>query len=216
MITICLADDHQVVRQGLRALLNAEADFSVVGEAGDGLDAIQMVEKLKPHALVVDLMMPGVGGLEVVRQISRRQPQCAIVVLSMYEDESYVLEALRTGALGYVLKGSSAEELVTAVRQVVAGQRFLSEQLVAEGIDFYILQANEKPEDPYETLTPREREVLHLSTQGMNNTEVAKKLFISPRTVETHRANMMRKLDLHNQTELIRYAIRRGILPMDQ
>jgi len=211
-----LADDHQVVRQGLRALLEAETDFSVVGEVGDGLDAIQQAGRLKPKVLVVDLMMPGVGGLEVIRQVSQRYPYISVIVLSMYADESYVLEALRNGAAGYVLKGASAEELVKAVREVISGRRYLSPPLSENAIEAYIRKARAEVVDLYETLTTREREVLHLSSQGLNNTEIATRLTISPRTVETHRANMMRKLSLQNQTELIRYSLKRGILPLDE
>jgi DNA-binding NarL/FixJ family response regulator len=213
IITILLADDHQIVRQGLRALLDAEPNFSVAGEAGDGLEAIEMAERLHPHVLVVDIKMPGVTGLEVVRQVRRRSPPTRAVVLSMYEDEAYVLEALRCGAGAYVLKGSSALELAHAVREVMAGRRYLSPQVA--GIDFNEL-AEPPAEEAYESLTAREREVLHLSASGLTSAQIAERLSISPRTVETHRANLMRKLSVENQTELVRYAIKRGILFLDE
>jgi len=215
MTTIALADDHQVVRNGLRVLLEAEPDFSVVGEAGDGLEAVRLVERLQPDALVLDLMMPGLNGLEVARQVSQRSPQTRVVILSMYDNEAYVLEALRAGAAAYVPKESTSAELVRAIREAVAGRRYLSPPLSERAIEIYIQRAESAALDPYETLTAREREVLHLVAEGHTNAEIAARLFVSPRTVETHRANLMRKLGLHTQTDLIRYALRRGILPME-
>jgi DNA-binding NarL/FixJ family response regulator len=215
MTTIMLADDHPVVRQGLRALLGAEPDFRLIGEAGDGLEAVQLVERLQPHVLVLDLMMPGLNGLEVTRQVSQRSPQTRIIILSMHANEAYVLEALRNGAAGYVLKDSSVTDLVQAVREVAAGRRYLSPPLSERVIDAYVQKAKEATLDVYETLTAREREVLHLAAEGLTNPEIAARLFISPRTAEIHRANLMRKLSLHTQTDLIRYALRRGILPME-
>jgi DNA-binding NarL/FixJ family response regulator len=213
--TIMLADDHKIVRQGLRVLLEAEPDFHLVGEAGDGLEAVQMIERLRPDVLVLDLMMPGLSGIEVARQVSKRSPQTCVIILSMHANEAYVLEALRNGAVGYVLKDSSADELVQAVREVIAGRRFLSSPLSERAIDAYVNKAQETPLDRYETLTAREREVLHLVAEGHTNAEIAERLSISSRTAETHRANMMRKLDLQSQTDLIRYALRRGIIPME-
>jgi two-component system response regulator NreC len=215
MTTILLADDHRIVRQGLRALLEAEPDFSLVGETGDGLEAIQLAERLQPDVIVLDLMMPGINGLEATRQISDNCPQTRVVILSMHADEAYVLEALRNGASGYVLKDSSADDLVRAVREVEAGRRYLSPPLSERAIEAYTRKAQETSLDPYEKLTNREREVLHLAAEGHSSTEIAERLSISSRTVETHRANMMRKLDLHSQTDLIRYALKRGIIPME-
>ncbi len=208
-----LADDHPVVRQGLRALLEAEQDFTVVGEAADGLEVAGLVERLRPNVLVLDLMLPGLGGIEVTRQICHRFPQTRVVILSMYANEAYVLEVLRNGAVGYVIKEASAAQLVQAVREVSAGRRYLSPPLSENAIQAYIQKAQTIPLDLYETLTTREREVLHLAATGNSNIETADQLGISSRTAETHRANLMRKLGLHNQTELIRYAMRRGILP---
>lgn len=214
-VTILLVDDHQVVRQGLRALLEAEPDFQIVGEAGDGLTAIQHVERFKPAVIVVDLMMPGINGLEVTRQVSQRFPDTRIVVLSMHSNEAYVLEALRNGASCYVLKETGITDLVQAVREALAGRRYLSPPLSARAIDSYVQKAEAAALDPYETLTTREREVLHLAAQGLTNAEVASRLSISPRTAETHRANVMHKLELNSQIDLIRFALKRGILPMD-
>jgi two-component system response regulator NreC len=213
MTAIVLADDHHIVRQGLRVLLEAEPDFHVVGEAGDGLETTQLVERLQPDVLVLDLMMPGLSGLEVVRQVGERSPKTRVVILSMYADEAYVLEALRNGAAGYVLKKSTADELVRAVREVMAGRHYLSPPLSEHAIDAYLQKAKESALSPYAMLTTREREVLHLVAEGHTNTEIAARLSISPRTVEMHRANLMRKLDLHTQADLIRYALQRGILP---
>ena len=215
MTTIVLADDHHVVRQGLRALLEAEADFSVVGEAADGLEVAGLVERLEPDVLIVDVMMPGLGGLEVTRQVRQRCPKTRVVVLSMYASEAYVVEALRNGAGGYVLKDASAADLLEAVQAVAAGRRYLSPPLSERAIDAYVERAKAGRLDLYETLTTREREVLHLAAEGYSNPEVAARLSISPRTVETHRANLMRKLALQSQSDLIRYALRRGILPVE-
>ena len=215
-IKIVLADDHHVVRHGLRTLFNAEPDFEVIGEVSSGLDVLDMVEKKKPDILVLDLMMPEIGGLEVARQVSQRVPQTRIMVLSMQANEAYVLEALRNGAAGYCLKDTSATELIEAVRAIVSGQRYLSSTLSERAIDAYVLRAQAANVDSYDTLTNREREVLHLLAEGRSNTEVAERLFISARTVEVHRANLMHKLHLKNQTDIIRYAIRRGLLPLDE
>lgn len=215
MITIVLADDHHVVRQGLRALLTAEADFSVVGEAGDGLEALRRVEQLKPNVLVVDVMMPGLNGLEVCRQLSKHSPMTHLVVLSMYSNEAYVLEALGNGASAYVLKDSSSADLVRAVREVAAGRRYLSPPLSDRAIEAYQEKAKAAALDKHETLTTREREVLQLSVEGHTSAEIAARLGISSRTAETHRSNLMHKLGLHTQADLIRYALRRGIIPID-
>jgi two-component system response regulator NreC len=213
--TIVLADDHHVVRQGLRSLLEGEPDFSVVGETGDGLEAAQLVERLQPDVLVLDLMMPSLNGLEVTRQVSQRSPQTHVVILSMHANEAHVLEALRAGAAAYVLKESTSAELVRAVHEAIAGRRYLSPPLSERAIKVYMQKAEPAAPDPYETLTAREREVLHLVAEGHTNAEIADRLFISRRTVETHRANLMRKLSLRTQTDLISYALRRGILPME-
>ncbi len=211
MITILLADDHSIVRQGLRALLEVEPDFCIVGEAADGLEVTQLIEYLRPDVLVLDLMMPGLDGLEVTRRVNQRSPQTRVIILSMYGNEAYVVEVLRNGAAGYVLKKSTADELVRAVRAVVAGQRYLSPPLSEQTIETYMQKADESTQDLYDLLTAREREVLYLVAEGHTNAEIAARLFISPRTVEMHRANLMRKLDLRSQADLIRYALRRGI-----
>ena len=215
MTTIVLADDHQLVRQGLRALLEVESDLRVIGEAGDGLEAVRLVERLNPNVLVLDLMMPGINGLEVTRQIKKVSFQTGIVILSMYAEEAYVLEALGNGASAYVLKDSNASDLVHAVREVAAGRRYLSPPLSDRAIEVYQETAKATVIDRYETLTTREREVLHLSAEGCTSSEIASRLGISARTAETHRTHLMSKLGLHTQVELIRYALRRGIIQLD-
>jgi DNA-binding NarL/FixJ family response regulator len=214
-VSILLADDHAVVRHGLRALLEREPSFRIVGEIGDGLKVTDMVAQLKPDVLVTDLMMPGLNGLEITRQVKQRTPQTRVVVLSMHSNEAYVLEALRNGASGYVLKDSSGQDLVRAVREVAAGRRYLSAPLSERAIQTYVNTGRDSLLDPYDALTSREREVLHLAAEGYSNAEIGSRLSISPRTAETHRANLMRKLDLRSQTDLVRYALRRGILPME-
>jgi two-component system response regulator NreC len=213
-ITIVLADDHQVVRQGLRAILEGERNLRVVGETGNGLEAARLVERLRPDVLVLDLMIPGLSGLEVTRQLGKRSPKTRVVILSMHGDKSYVLEALKNGAAGYVLKDSSADELIKAVHEAAANRRYLSPPLSDSVIDAYVQQASVTT-DPYDSLSNREREVLQLAAEGHTNAEIGKRLFISPRTVEIHRANMMNKLDLRNHTDLIRYALKRGIISND-
>jgi two-component system response regulator NreC len=214
-VTILLADDHHVMRQGLRMLLDAQEDFRVIAEAGDGLEAVKLTERLKPHVLIVDLMMPGINGLEVARQVSHHSPQTRIIILSMYGNEPYVLEALKNGAAGYVLKDTNAAELLRAVHEVVAGRRYLSPPLSEHAMEAYLQKAQDAVLDLYDTLTTREREVLQLAAEGHTNADIAATLGVSPRTVETHRAHLMHKLELHTQADLIRYALKRGILPMD-
>jgi DNA-binding NarL/FixJ family response regulator len=210
--TILLADDHRIVRQGLRALLSGEADFEVVGEADDGREALELVKRLNPDVLVLDLMMPGLNGLEVARQLPRQSPTVRVVVLSMHDDEGFVLEALANGVSGYVLKDSNSSDLVHAVREVAAGRRYLSPPLSDRAIEAYQQRAKVGALDKHETLTTREREVLQLSAEGHTNSEIAARLGISTRTAETHRSRIMHKLGLHTQSDLIRYAIRRGII----
>ena len=212
-ISIVLADDHHIVREGLRNILGALPDFQIVGEADDGLQVCAVVERLKPDVLILDLMMPGLNGLEISRQVRRNTPQTQIVVLSMHANEAYVAEALTAGAAAYLLKRSTSDELSNAIREAVAGRRYLSPPLSDRLIDAYIrkLEAGEE-DDPYTTLTPREREVLHLASEGATNNQIAERLSLSVRTVEKHRGNLMHKLALKTQTDLIRYALQKGIL----
>jgi DNA-binding NarL/FixJ family response regulator len=213
-VTILLADDHPIVRQGLRHLLQDEPGVMIVGEASNGLQAVQLTEKFKPNILILDMMMPDLNGLEVLRQVKERSPGTSSIVLSMQSADVYVVEALRAGALGYVLKETGPSELLGAVQQVVRGQRYLSPR-ISERLIEVLLETTEKlPADPYQSLTNREREVLQMAAEGLTTSEIGKRLSISPRTAELHRGRMMNKLGLHNQTDLIRYALKRGILPM--
>jgi len=214
-VTVLLADDHPIVRQGLRHLLEAEPDLKIVGEASDGLQAVQLTEKFKPNVLIVDMMMPDLNGLEVLRQVKDRSPATCCIVLSMQSADVYVVEALKAGALGYVLKETGPSELVNAVQQVIGGKRYLSPRLSERLIDVLLQTSEDLTHDPYETLTNREREILQMAAEGMTTSAIAKRLSISPRTAELHRSRMMDKLGLNNQTELIRYALKRGILPLD-
>ncbi len=215
MISIVLADDHSIVRAGLTAVLGAQKDVTILGAAADGLEAVQMVRELKPTVLVLDLSLPKLGGLEVARQVRSQVPGTSMVVLSMHSGDGFVLEALRAGVTGYVLKGSASEDLIEAVRKVASGGRYLSPSLNQRVIEAFIELSRKGTTDPFDTLTSREREILHLAAEGRTNPEIADTLSLSPRTAEMHRRNLMHKLGLVNQSELIRYAIRRGVLPLD-
>ena len=214
MITTVLADDHPIVRQGLRALLQGDDGCDIVGEAADGLTALDLITRLRPELAILDIQLPDLNGLEVARRVQRQAPDTRVIILSMYADEPYVLEALRYGVAGYVLKADATTDLITAVHAAMAGRRFLSEPLVERAIDAYARGTGaSQPIDRYDLLTAREREVLHLAAQGFGNAETGERLSISPRTAETHRANFMRKLGLASQTDLVRFALDRGLLP---
>jgi two-component system, NarL family, response regulator NreC len=215
LLSIVLADDHHVMRQGLRSLLERELHCAVVGEAADGRAAVALVTQLKPDVLVVDLMMPTMSGIEVIRALRSSVPQTRIVVLSMHADDLYVREALRAGAVAYVVKEAQASEFVQAVREAAAGRRYLSSALSERLIDSYLQQTGSAVEDSYELLTERERAVLQLTALGATSAEIAAQLALSMRTVETYRTNILHKLDLRHQTDLVRYAIKRGLIPLD-
>ncbi len=213
--TIVLADDHRIVRQGLRRLLEAANGFAVVGEAADGLEVAGLVERLRPDVLVLDLMMPGLSGLDVTLQVAKRVPETRVVVLSMYANDAYVSEALRNGALAYVLKDVTGTELLRAIRSVLAGRRYLSPPLSEQAVLAYERKARAAQADGYQTLTAREREVLHLAAEGLPASAMAERLGIGARTAETHRASVMRKLGLHGRADLVRYALQRGLLALE-
>ena len=197
-------------------MLEGESDFRIVGEVGDGLQGLSEVKRLHPDVLLLDLAMPGLNGLEVLRQVTKYCPKTRVVVLSMHASEAYVLEALRNGAAAYVLKGSDGSEVLEAMRAVLDGRRYLSPPLSQLAMQVYLEKAEKAASHCYDALTTREREVLQLSAEGYSNSNIAARLFISRRTVETHRANLFYKLGLRTQTDLVRYALRRGIIWLDE
>jgi DNA-binding NarL/FixJ family response regulator len=208
---IVLAYDHRLLREALRALLEAEADLRIIGECGDGREVVQAVKRLAPQVLVVCLMMPGLSGLEVTQQVRDQVPTTNVVLVSMYASELYAAQGLRHGAAGYVVMAAPGRDLVKAVRAAGSGRRYLSPPLTARGVEAHLQRTLASAVDLYEALTTREREVLHLAADGYGNPQVAAILGISRRTAETHRAHLMHKLGLGSQTELVRYAIERGI-----
>jgi two-component system response regulator NreC len=213
-IRVVLADDHPLVREGLRALLEADPEFSVVGQADDGVDVPALVDEHRPDVVVLDLMMPGRGGLDVTRELTQHPHPPRVLILSVHESEAYVFEALRSGAAGYVLKQAPAAELALGIRAVASGVRYLSPPLTERALEAYARRAGGEA-DPYDTLTAREREVLVLAAEGHSNADIAARLFISRRTVETHRARAMRKLGLRSHVELVLFGVRRGIVADD-
>jgi DNA-binding NarL/FixJ family response regulator len=212
-ISIVLADDHPVVRDGLRRILEANNYASIVGEASTGDEALEMIKTLKPTIAIIDVVMPGINGVELTRMLKKEQPDTHIIVLSMYPQESYVLGTLRNGADGYVLKDSGVQEIMLAIQTVLEGKRYLSPRISQTAIEAYIDSSHRASLEPYDTLTDRERQVMALSVQGLTSREVGEKLGISSRTVETHRENLMRKMKVSSLPQLISYALQKGILP---
>ena len=212
-ISILLADDHTIIRSGLRLLLEQQPDFKVVAEAGDGREAVELVSKHHPEVAVLDIGMPQLNGIEATLQIVAKEPQTQVVILSMHSDEGYVLRALKAGARAYILKNSAEADLIRAVRTVAEGKSFFSPAISKMLLDDYVRQIRDKQvEDRYDLLTPREREILQLVAEGKSNKEVATILNLSVYTVETHRSNIMEKLKLKGLPELILYAVRKGII----
>ncbi|HMC43293.1 MAG TPA: response regulator transcription factor [Acidimicrobiales bacterium] len=214
-LSVLLAEDHPVVREGLRAMLEAEGDFQVVGQTGNSSEVGGMVEELQPDVLVLDLIMPGIGGLNALRELARRRLSTRVVVLSMYANEAYVLEALQNGAGAYVLKQSEAAELVRGIREVAKGRRYLSPPLSQRAVEAYAKRAKGTIATEEAELTAREKEVLMLVGQGFTSAQIGERLFISVRTVESHRSNLNKKLGLHSQAEMVRTALRRELTPLD-
>jgi two-component system, NarL family, response regulator NreC len=209
--TIILVDDHELLRQGLKLLLETQPDFHVSGQVGSGQEALALAQALQPDIIVLDMLMPGMNGLETIRILQERVPRSRIIVLSMSDEETYVRRAMQGGAMAYVLKDNSSENLVQAVRSVLAGEQYLSPKLVQRAVKAYL-----QPADPVEigiqALTAREKEILHLCAKGLSNPEIGQKLSISPRTVESHRANLMLTLGLRSRAELVSYAHRHRLL----
>jgi DNA-binding NarL/FixJ family response regulator len=212
-IRILLADDHTVVRKGLRLLLESHAGFEVVADACDGREAIALAEQHQPDVAVLDIGMPVLNGIEAARQLSAKLPRTAIVMLSMHSDEGYVLRALKSGARAYLLKDSAEYDLIAAIKAVSEGKAFFSPAISKMLVEDYMRQMRERDvEDSYELLTTREREILQLLAEGESNKDVASRLHLSLYTVETHRSNIFQKLNLHSSAELILYAIRKGVI----
>jgi DNA-binding NarL/FixJ family response regulator len=212
-IRILLADDHTVLRRGLRLLLESQPEFSVVAEASDGRQAVQQAEETQPDVAVVDITMPNLSGIEAAERITAALPQTAIVILSMHSDEGYVLRALKVGAKGYLLKDSAEGDLIEAIKAVHQGKTFFSPEISKMLMEDYVREIRTRGvEDSYDLLTSREREILQLLAERKSNKEIAAGLNLSPYTIETHRRNLLEKLNLHSLAELILYAVRKGLV----
>jgi DNA-binding NarL/FixJ family response regulator len=210
---IVIAEDHTILREGLRALLSSSSDFEVVGEAEDGREAIRCVEKLKPDLILTDLSMPRMNGMEAIREIKKQSPKTKILVLTVHRTEEYILATLKAGADGYLLKDSTHTELMMAVKNVISGKHYISPGISEKVIEGYVEgKKTLKPRTSWETLTQREREILKLIAEGYRNKEIADDLCISVKTVEKHRANLMEKLNLHNVQALTAFAIEKGLV----
>ena len=222
VIRVLLVDDHRILREGLRALLSEQAGVVVVGDASDGEEAVALVAESHPDVVVMDMVMPRMSGLEATALIRRLHPEVRVLILSMYDDDEYVQRVIQAGASGYVLKGVAADDLVRAIREVHHGSSFLQPTIAAKLIEDYVRRvrgdqqpAPETPRGDDESLTQREREILALIASGNTNQGIADLLDLSRKTVESHRTNIMKKLEAHDVTELVRYAIRTGLIPID-
>ncbi len=212
-IRVLLADDHTILRAGLKMMLNAQPDIEVIGEASDGRHAIQEAQRLLPDVIIMDITMPDCNGIEATRQVKRLQPDTRVLVLTMHENEEYLFQMLRAGASGYMLKEAADTELISAIRVVSSGRFYLSPSAQSMMVSDYLQRVRTGEErDSYSALTEREREILKLVAEGHTNNQIAERLFISPKTVDTHRTHIMDKLNLHSRAELVKYAIRRGLL----
>lgn len=218
-IKVMLVEDHAVVREGLKALLAAEEDIIIVGEASSGEEAVEVAGRTGPQLVIMDLRLPGMSGIEATRALKEAFPGVGVVVLSMYDDEDTVLRALRAGASGYVLKRAGIEELLKAVRLVARGEAYLDSAVarrVVEGVQKGAADGVRGPGGEGAELTPRETEILRLVARGMTNAEIARRLFISVKTVQAHRANIMKKLGAHDRVELVKYALKKGLLNLEE
>jgi DNA-binding NarL/FixJ family response regulator len=212
-IRILLADDHTILRKGLRLLLERESDFGVVAEAGNGKDAVDAVKLELPDVVIMDIAMPIMNGIEATKRISESSPKAAVIILSVHSDQAYVLRALKAGARGYLLKDSAEQDLIQAVHAVAAGKAYFSPAVSKILADDYVRQVREQGvEDPYDLLTARERELLQLIAELKATKDIAELLGLSPHTVDTHRGNLMQKLNIHSIPEVILYAVRRGVI----
>jgi DNA-binding NarL/FixJ family response regulator len=212
LIRLLLVDDHAVVRSGLRMLLENESDIQIVGEAGSGGEALQLAEQLQPDMILMDIGLPDMTGIEVTRQVKQQWPAVAVVALTIHEDEEYFFQMLQAGASGYVPKRAAPEELLTAIRTAAEGGVYLYPSLAKLLVRDYLTGERETPANALDGLTDREQEVLAHLAEGASNQDIADTLNISPKTVARHRENLMRKLNLHSRSELVKYAIRKGII----
>ncbi len=210
---VLIADDHPLIRSGLRSLLARDSEFEVVGEAADGYQALELVEQLKPDIVMLDVSMPRLNGIDVARKLSETAPSTRVIIVSIHSDEGYVLRALRAGAKGYLLKASPEGDILNAVRTVAAGHAYLSPEMSRLLVEEYVREMRERGvEDSYELLSIREKEILQLLVSGSSNRQIADLIHVSVTTVETHRANILQKLGIHSLPELILYAVRKGLL----
>jgi two-component system response regulator NreC len=214
-LRVLIADDHAIVRAGVRSLLEGEPDIEVVGEAASGAEAVEKAAQLQPHLVLMDIAMPGMGGIEATGQLKKDLPHVRVLVLTMHDDEEFFFAVLRAGASGYILKHSEPQQLLYAIRSVGDDQTFLSPTVARALLDGYVSVASDQENEKYGTLSPREREVLQLVAGGQTNREIAESLFLSIRTVEKHRQAAMRKLDLSSPGDVMKYAIRRGLVDLN-
>lgn len=221
LIRVLLVDDHAILREGIRFLLSASGEIEIVGEAGDGVEALEMVESLKPDAVLMDIAMPRMNGIEATKELKTRYPDLPVVILSMYDSEEYILPILKAGASGYVLKKAAGQELVSAIKAAVSGQVILDPAVARTVVDSLGAPAQNRAKQhqglhpALSQLTEREKEVLTLVARGLTNQQMSEKLFISIKTVQAHRANLMDKLDLHDAVQLTRFAIKTGLSQLD-
>jgi len=216
-ITVFLADDHAVVRDGLQSMLEAQGDIEVIGHAGTGREAVGQITELGPDVAVVDIAMPEMNGIDVTREVIKACPSTRVVILSMYSTTEHILQALRAGALGYVLKESAGVEVIDAVRAVYAGHRYMSEKILDRVVDDYLSRsAKVRIKSPLERLTLRELEVLQLVVEGKSSTEISRVFGISAKTIETHRSRLMKKLGVGNIGDLIKFGLHHGFIPPEE
>jgi two-component system response regulator NreC len=214
-IKVLIADDHTILRQGIKALLDNQAEIEVIGEAKDGREALTLIERLLPDVILMDIAMPGLNGLEATRRIKKKFPKIKVLVLTMYTNEEYVFQILNAGANGYLVKETAFQDLISAIRAVYRDEAFMSPSISKKVINRYTQRVRETNNTTGDILTTREREILQLIAEGSSSKKIAEALFISPKTVETHRTHIMDKLNIHNRTNLVKYAIRTGIVDID-
>jgi len=214
-IKVLIADDHTILRQGIKALLDNQAGIEVIGEAKDGREALTLIEDLLPDVILMDIAMPGLNGLEATRRIKKKFPKIKVLVLTMYTNEEYVFQILQAGANGYLVKETAFQDLISAIRAVYRDEAFMSPSISKKVINRYTQRVRDANDTTGDMLTTREREILQLIAEGSSSKKIAEALFISPKTVETHRTHIMDKLNIHNRTDLVKYAIRTGIVDID-